>query len=186
MPVRPVDLRGAIVADLAKGSLRTRDNHPLLALPVEGLSLALTEGGPAATRALGDALGAALEGPAREALGQAGLDGASPEDFAYAINAALARFGLGRVAFEQWGDALVARWSEAPAVKGPLADLCAFALARCLKAIAAMDVSAAVVHGDHGTLRVLVAHESVCAHARSKPNASVAELVADLRAESAS
>lgn len=188
MSVRPVDLRGALVADLAKGSLRSRDERPLLAVPIEGLSLALSEGGPAATRALGGALGAALEGPAREVLGDA-VESANPEDFVYAINAALARFGLGRVAFEQWGDALVALWSNAPANKGPLADLSAFALARCLKLLIGMDASAAVLTAEEpspSALRVLIAHESVCAHARSKPNLSVAEIVADLRAESVS
>jgi hypothetical protein len=185
MSVRPVDLRGAIVADLAKGNLRSRDDRPLLALPVDGLSIALAEGGPAATRALGAALGAALEAPAREALSD-GLDAASPQDVAYAVNAALARFGLGRVSFEQWGDALVARWHDAPSNVGPLAELSAFALARCLSSLLGADVSAAVIGHDERSLRVIVAHESVCAHVRSKPNASVAEIVADLRVESAS
>jgi hypothetical protein len=186
MAVRPVDLRGALVADSAKGSLRTRDATPLLALPLEGLSAALSHGGPAAIRALADALGSALVPSAREALGDA-LGEASPEDVAYGINAALARFGLGRIEFERWGDALVARWHDAPATHGPLAELCALALARCVHALAGLDVSAAAL-GSDGALRVLLAHQTVCAHAieRAKDNASVAAILADLRSESVS
>jgi hypothetical protein len=184
MSVRPVDLRGALVADAAKGSLRSRDDRPLLAVPLDGLSHALTEGGPSAVRALGVALGAALEGPAREALSD--IDRASPGDFAYAINAGLARFGLGRVAFEQWGDALVVRWSDAPATKGALAELSAHALVQCLKALFGLDASAAVLASKGSALSLLVASEAVCAHVRSKPEASIADIVADLHAEGSS
>lgn len=171
--------------DAAKGNLRSRDDRPLLAVPTEGLARALNQGGPMAIRLLGEALGESLVGPAREALPD-GLDGASPGDFAYAINAGLARFGLGSIAFEQWGDALVARWSNAPETSGPLAELSAHALSHALKALFGLDVSSAIVAGAQGTLTVLLASEAACAFARGKPGASVAEIVANLHAEAAS
>lgn len=186
MAVRSVDLRGALVADLSKGSLRSREDQALLAIPVDALGAVLGEGGPGAVRALATAIGAALEAPAREALGT--LDDASAADVAYAINAALARFGLGRVAFEQWGDALVARWDSAPASKGPLAEVCASALARCLSALTDTQTSAVVIESD-AALRVLLAHESVCEHVRSKHasgGAKLTDVLAGLVAEASS
>jgi hypothetical protein len=186
MAVRSVDLRGALVADLSKGSLRSRDDRALLAIPVDALGAALGAGGPDAVRALGDALGAALEAPAREAL--ASLDDASAADVAYAINAALARFGLGRVAFEQWGDALVARWDGAPANRGPLADLCALALARCLSALTASAATAVVVESEPA-FRVLIAAESVCEYVRtasSTGQSTMADVLGKLVAEASS
>jgi hypothetical protein len=127
------------------------------------------------------ALGAALEGPAREALSD--VEHASPSDLAYAINAGLARFGLGRVAFEQWGAALVVRWSDAPATKGVLAELSAHALVHCLKALFGLEASAAVLASKGSVLSLLVSNEAVCAYARSKPEASIADIVADLHSE---
>ncbi|MBL8683302.1 MAG: hypothetical protein JNK05_29310 [Myxococcales bacterium] len=186
MAVRSVDLRGSLVADLSKGSLRSREDQALLAIPVDALGAALGEGGPAAVNALGNALGSALEAPARAALET--LDDASASDVAFAINAALARFGLGRVAFEQWGDALVARWESAPANTGPLAELCAAALARCLSALTETKAGAVVIESG-SSLRVLVADESVCQHVRSqqaKGAVKLTDVLATLSSEASS
>jgi hypothetical protein len=185
MHLRPVDLRGALIADCARGRLHDRESTSILALPAAGIASALSQGGPAAVRALSIAIGRSLVGPAREALGGSdteALDARTPEEVAYGINAALARCGLGRVDFERWGDALVARWHDAPETQGPLAELCAGALATCIGALAAVDLDA-VPLSDDGALRVLLSSPAACDHARSlsQRSPSLAAVLADLQ-----
>jgi hypothetical protein len=186
MPVRPVDLRGALIADCARGRLHDRDSTPLLAIPVAGLSSALAHGGGAVISALAGAVGESLVGPAREALGSS-LEEHSPDDVAYGLNVALARAGLGRVDFERWGDALLARWHDAPAVTGPLAELCAGALAAFLTALTGLEIAAAALsEGD--ALRVLLSSPSACAHAiaLTREGLPLASVLADLQPGDAS
>jgi hypothetical protein len=185
MAVRSVDLRGVLIADLSKGRLRLRDERPVLALPLDALRGALDAGGTASVHALGASLGAVLASAALEALGD-GPSEASPEDVAFAINTALARLGMGRLHFVRWGDALVACWSDAPASSGSLAALCAAALASCLRAMIGVDASACVLESEGATLEVLIADESVCAHARALETPTLASILPSLRPETVS
>lgn len=174
-----------MIADLSKGRLRLRDERPVLALPLDALRGALDAGGTASVHALGASLGAVLASAALETLGD-GPGDASPEDVAFAINAALARLGMGRLRFVRWGDALVARWSDAPASSGSLAALCAAALASCLHTMIGVDASACVLDSESDALDVLIADESVCAHARALGTPTLSSILHTLRAEGAS
>jgi hypothetical protein len=119
--------------------------------------------------ALGSALATQLEPDARAAL--AGEQDPSPEDLAYALSAAFAARGLGLAAFEQWGDAVALVWRDPPVSSTVFGDIAASAAATLVSKLTGLNVSGAVIGSENGELRVLLASQAVCDHARSRVKA---------------
>jgi hypothetical protein len=171
--VRAADLRGAIIADLPRGRIETRDQRRLVALPVEWLERLVDDraSDPTVASALGDALAGVLERDARAVLGDE--RDPSPEDVGYALSIATAVHGLGVVDFERWGAALVVVWRDPPGRGAGWAAVIAAASAALVGKLSGLNVAGAAL-GDasrDGEVRVLLASEEVCVLARERARA---------------
>ncbi|MDP3275562.1 MAG: hypothetical protein Q8Q09_10235 [Deltaproteobacteria bacterium] len=178
MSVRPVDLRGALIADYPRGRLLSQHQQPLLALPASALEALLASSSETAHAALVHSLAPALEAAAREALDGPVRD-CGPEDIAYAINAAFARYGLGHVLFERHGDLLAARLCDAPGAQpsSAVTTLVGKLVAALITALTATPVHAQVLAGEPEPC-VVLADPTVCALARTPSAHTLATLAA--------
>ncbi|MEI8254909.1 MAG: hypothetical protein WCJ30_04475 [Deltaproteobacteria bacterium] len=179
MATRPVDLGGALVADLPRGRIENRDQQRLVAVPAEWLEQ-LVGHARAAADTVGAALGESLEAEARAVLDPA--SDLSPEDVAYALSVALASRGLGTVEFEQWGEALTLVWRDPPGSGDALADMFAAMAARLVGGVSGVEVAGAAVGRDGTSIRVLLAASEACdlARERMRHGDSFGEIVARL------
>ena len=165
VPIRQVDLSGALVADLPRGRLEGRDNQRLVAGPADWLEQLVGHASSAA-ETVGAALGRALRNDASAVL--EGGKNASPEDVAYALSVALAMRGMGTVEFEQWGDALTLIWRDPPGSGDALAELFAATAADLVRGVTGLDVAGAAVGRDGSSVRILLASSEACAMARDR------------------
>jgi uncharacterized membrane protein len=185
--VRAEDFRGAIVADLPRGRIETRDHTRLVALPADWFAT-LVEHTPAGSAgALGATLGSALEADARAAL--ASEQEPSPDEVAYALSAALALRGLGTLRVECWGDALALVWRDMPGGGEAWEELGAAALGALVGRLTGLEVACAPVGREGNELRVLLGSRAVCdmARERAKQGEAFPQILARLerRAEGA-
>lgn len=165
MAARPVDFRGAIVADLPRGRIETRDRRRLVALPADWLATLLQHAPATASDALGAALGDTLEPDARAAL--ADSEEPTPDEVAYALSAALALRGLGTLHIERWGDALALVWHDGPGADAAWDALAAATVATLVSRLTGLAVACAPVGREGSALRLLLGSAAVCALARA-------------------
>lgn len=164
--VRSVDFRGAIVADLPRGRIETRDRRRLVALPADWFITLLERASGDAVTALGAQLGQILEPDVRAVLD--GETEPTPDDVAYALSAAMATRGLGTVSIERWGDALVLVWHDPPG-KGPnWNEMAAEITASLVARITGLEVACAPIWDGTGDLRLLLSSRAVCEMARER------------------
>jgi hypothetical protein len=155
------DPTAAVRFDLMQGSVRAGwPEDRLVLLPAAALGEAVAAAPPAAVDALGRALGA---GVGRRA-GARMLDpqASSLEEFATQLAGEAALAGLGKLAVERWGRALVLAFEDFPL---PIAIVPSVA-ASAVEAALGRKVWPAVLSHDGHSARVLLTSESAAARVR--------------------
>lgn len=177
---RPLDLRGAIVANLPRGRIETRDQRRLVALSVQWLESLISSVSIETARSLGASLARELERDARSVLENEAE--ASPEDVGYALSVVLASRGLGLVHFERWGDALALVWREVPCRSEVWRELIASTAAALVSGLTGLDVAGAPIGPSESEVCVLLASRETCEAARrmAREGHSLPQIVASL------
>ncbi len=149
-----VDLSHAVRFDLSSGSIQLEGGAQAVVLPADALG-ELVSGVPADARVrVGRAVGQTMgKAAAARAGGASGVLAASLESVASQLGAELAVRGMGTLAIERWGRALVLHVTSAPITS---ADFYVGLLEGAMDAMTGRTVGAALL-SDAGGVRVLVA-----------------------------
>lgn len=78
----------------------------------------------------------------------------TPDEVAWALSLSLARRGLGLVAFERWGDALVFVWRSAPASGEAFRAFASRLASRLVGELFGLDVAGVTLAGEAAELRI--------------------------------
>ncbi len=134
----------AIIYDLARGQLRDDEGASRLNLPAHLLQTLLEQAGPNASSEFARGLGNEIGRRVADRMG-ASAESASIESWTEHLGGQLALLGLGDLAVESWGRALVLRMSGTPEqVQSLMPSLLETALQRGLS----RDVALVVFRGD--------------------------------------
>jgi hypothetical protein len=154
----------AVRFDLSKGSIRNVDaageaGERVVLVPVSALERAMKMGGEAVGAAIGSTLGTSCGRRVAARLGGVTqVNQASLETVVYELNGEMARSGLGSLALERWGRAMVLVVEGAAVASEPLVSA---ALEGALRAATGRDISCITLsHGVADPARVLVASRS--------------------------
>jgi hypothetical protein len=111
-----------------------------------------------------------------------GLDALPPEEVAWALSVSLGRRGLGTVAFETWGDAMVLVWHTPPSVSQHFQDFASRLASRVVGDLYGLPVHGVVLSAEVAVLRVLLASKETAQalHARPAKQISVEATLAAL------
>ncbi len=153
----PSGARSAVTFDLSRGHVRLSqgDSGRAVVVPAPALVALAKAAGPAATTALGNAIGLELGGRLRTRL--AGIDGIrarTVEVMATELATELAVVGLGTLSLERWGRALVLVVDDAPDESD---ELLAAVLGTTLAEASGSPLGARKLAREGRTLRLLVA-----------------------------
>jgi|GEM_PF-495735 len=177
-PMTPrFDPTRAIVYDLARGQLKDEEGASRLNLPMHLVARLCEQAGEAAASDFAQGLGGEIGRRVADRLGEE-TGGASVEAWTEHLGGQLALVGLGDVAVERWGRALVLRVSAAPEGASALLDK---VLSAALQRALGRDV-AAVLFPTDGVASFLVLSPDAADKARSlaKSGSSLAQVVEEL------
>lgn len=101
----PFDPTGAVTFDLSTGRVTVKGSQPCVLVPSDQLAALCDAAGEDATRSLGRSMGEAIGKRARQAWGEPGS--VSIERWVEHLAGQLALAGLGTIAVERWGRAML-------------------------------------------------------------------------------
>lgn len=165
MSLRQERLRTLLQVDLAHGTLKANDGAAMLALPPSALQALLAHCPESALVALGRALGEGLGNSARSTVEH--VDSTSPEDGLAALGAHLASHGLGSVALERWGDALVLLWRGFPLTGNGASTVLTECASTMVTTFTGALTGAVELESSGAGHRLLLASEATCKAVRS-------------------
>lgn len=158
-----VDLSNTVTFHLPSGAVRTADDANVAVVPVTALAELVrsspTEARARFGRALGEAMGKRV---AARVGGSAALLGGSVELVTTHLAGEVALAGLGVLAVERWGKALVFHWT---AVAVELSEVLAAVLEGAL-ASATGRTATCLLLSAHGGLRILASNHDACERTR--------------------
>jgi hypothetical protein len=153
VPASSFDPTHAVRFDLPHGSVRAGEDEPVLLVPTSALEEIVLAAPPHAVEALGRALGGAIG--RRAAARMSDPASASVEEFATQLSGEAAIAGVGVVAIERWGRALVVAVSESPLVGALLSPL----VASAIEAATGRRAWCTLLSRDERVARILVGSE---------------------------
>jgi hypothetical protein len=172
MPEPRFDPSKAVTFDLGSGLVHLEGAPSRLLVPAEALGAICAAAGPEATAAFGRSIGVpmgrrlASRFAARNAEGGVGVRGASIEDVVDHLGGELAILGLGALALERWGHALVLVVDHSP-LEASGDVLFEAVLSGSLEAATGRPVRTLILGRDGARARFLVTGDSAVAKARA-------------------
>ena len=159
------DPSGMLQIDMDRGIVQLRGASPRLVVPTDALVALCGEAGPEVLADFGQRWGTELGARAAGRLG-AEVTGASVETWLAQLGGEWALAGLGNLAIERWGQALVITVADSPV--GETGDpLIVAILAGALQRLASRDLTVLKLSRAEGTLRTVVLAPSVAERVRA-------------------